>query len=116
MVPSGRALLPEGLRLSLGDVAVENVDWGLEPSAGRARNIVMDVKLLPLLEQRVELDKFRVSGATLYVERNETGDVNWVSLAGAADRVGTAKRMDFDRIQVQFYDLSQSGLTPSVGA
>ncbi len=109
--PIRAALLPEGLRLSLDQVSVENVDWGLEPAAGKARHIVIDVKLLPLLDQRVELDRFRVSGATLFLERNDNGAVNWSSLANASGRVSGVKKMDFDQVDIQLYDLSKSGLT-----
>ena len=109
--PIRAALLPEGLRLAIDDVSVENVSWGLEPRAGKVQHIVMDVKVRPLLEQRVELDRLRISGATLFVERNEDGAVNWSALASDGPGAMSINQMDFERIQVQFYDLSKSGLT-----
>lgn len=109
--PVRAALIPEGLRLSLGDVSVRNVDWGLEPSAGKADRFTVDVKLWPLLQNKVELDRFRLSGATLYVERHKSGQVNWSALTGAADRIDIVQQAQFDDVQIQFYDLTQGGMT-----
>ncbi len=109
--PIRAALIPEGLRLALHDVAVENVDWGLEPNAGKAHRIVLDMRLWPLFDRQVELDRLSISGATVYVERNSAGQVNWGTLTDGSGQPDAVLQMSFTDIELQFYDLSKNGLT-----
>ncbi len=72
-----------GLSILLKDVSVKS-RWGPEPEL-TARSVWVVVKLLPLLEKRVEVKQIIVQGASLQVVRNASGQFSlgdvqkWIS-------------------------------------
>lgn len=72
-----------GLSILLKDVSVKS-RWGTEPEL-TARSVRVVVKLLPLLEKRIEVKQIIVQGASLQVVRNASGQFSlgdvqkWIS-------------------------------------
>ena len=87
---TGRDLVIEGkiglsvfpwLGLELGPTQLSNArGFGKEPFA-KISNATIRVKLLPLLKQRVEMDKLIIEGLELNLVRNKAGRTNWQGLA-----------------------------------
>jgi len=87
---TGRDLVIEGkiglsvfpwLGLELGPTQLSNArGFGKEPFA-KISNATIRVKLLPLLKQRVEMDKLILEGLELNLVRNKAGRTNWQGLA-----------------------------------
>ncbi len=109
--PIRAALLPEGVRVSLSDVAIDNVEWGLEPHAARAEQVVADIPYSALVKDRLSVDRLRVKRATIYVERGAGEAVNWSELLTPGDTLPVPERLEFVNVEVQSYDLSSTGLT-----
>ena len=109
--PIRAALLPEGVRVSLSDVAIDNVDWGLEPHAARAGQVVADIPYSALLQGGTSVDRLRVKRATIYVERGDDETVNWTEILSQEGRSNAPGRLEFENVEVQSYDLSGAGLT-----
>ena len=109
--PIRAALLPEGVRVSLSDVAIDNVDWGLEPYAARAGKLVADIPYSSLFKKGLSADRLRMKRATVYVERGMNETVNWSELLAPGGNLNTPERLEFENVEVQSYDLSGSGLT-----
>ena len=109
--PIRAALLPEGVRVSLSDVAIDNVDWGLEPHAARAGRVVADIPYGALMTGAASLDRLRVKSATIYMERGDDKAVNWSEILPVGAQAGVPAHLEFENVEIQSYDLSGAGLT-----
>ena len=69
------------LGASLGEVSLGNAEGFSAPVFASTSKVDVRVKLLPLLDRRVEMDTVVVHGLTLNLERNKQGDTNWGDLA-----------------------------------
>jgi len=78
------------LGASLGEVSLGNAPGFKAPVFARTSKVDVRVKLMPLLDRRVEMDTVVVHGLTLNLERDKQGATNWGDLAGAG-RSGAAQ-------------------------
>jgi AsmA protein len=69
------------LGASLGEVSLGNAEGFRAPVFASTSKVDVRVKLMPLLDRRVEMDTVVVHGLTLNLERNKQGDTNWGDLA-----------------------------------
>lgn len=69
------------LGASLGEVSLGNAEGFSAPVFASTSKVDVRVKLMPLLDRRVEMDTVVVHGLTLNLERNKQGDTNWSDLA-----------------------------------
>jgi uncharacterized protein involved in outer membrane biogenesis len=63
--------------LLLGDVHLKNAPWGSQPDMLRIGKAEVEVKLIPLLFNRVEISRLSFKDAEVLVESNEEGRSNW---------------------------------------
>lgn len=79
------------LGASLGEVSLGNAPGFSAPVFARTSKVDVRVKLMPLLDRRVEMDTVVVHGLTLNLERDEQGNANWDDLAakGRGDAAGS---------------------------
>ena len=96
-----------GLALSLrptlvaSGVTIANPSWASRPDLARVERVEATAALLPLLAWRVEIDRLRVDGADIRLERSADGQANW--RLGRRSRaslllpglIGTAQAADF---------------------
>ncbi|HMR32864.1 MAG TPA: AsmA family protein [Geminicoccus sp.] len=72
-----------GLALSLrptlvaSGVTIANPPWASRPHLARVERLEATAALLPLLGRRVEIDRLRVDGADIRLERSADGRANW---------------------------------------
>lgn len=84
------------------DFVIGNPDWGAEKIMARAGELYMELRVPPLLEGRIELDKLRLKRVAVHLEKTKDGRANWQfgvpAEAPAAAAVETAtpqKREEF---------------------
>ncbi|MGI9334478.1 MAG: AsmA family protein [Gammaproteobacteria bacterium] len=71
------------LGVKLGEVSLGNAAGFEAPVFARTEHVDVKVKLMPLLERRVEMSAVTLDGLTLNLERNADGSTNWQDLAQA---------------------------------
>lgn len=71
------------LGLKMGEVSLGNAQGFEAPLFARTEAVDVRVKLMPLLERRVEMSAITLDGLTLNLERNAEGVTNWDDLASA---------------------------------
>ncbi len=76
------------LGATLGQVTLGNAPGFREPVFASTEKVDVRVKLMPLLDRRVEMDTVTVHGLTLNLERNEQGASNWEDLAAGGAGAG----------------------------
>ena len=83
---TGRALRVEGdLRIKLlpkpsleaNDVSFANASWALQPHMARAKRVIAEVALLPLLKGRIVVHRFVAIEPQVFLETNAEGRGNW---------------------------------------
>jgi hypothetical protein len=73
-------------RLTLKDVALSNAAWGSAPNMLTAKQLDVELALLPLLSRRVEILKLTVVEPVIALETDAQGRRNW--RLGGAERGG----------------------------
>lgn len=88
------SILPIGLEL--GQVELSNAEGFKQPLFARIESLVVKVKLLPLFEQRLEVDALQLEGLWLFLEVDEQGKNNWQDLAerGKGDAAASTSAED----------------------
>lgn len=69
--------------IDLGEVSLSNAKGFGDQAFASIQDLSIRVKLMPLLEKKVELDTIVVDGLSLYLSRDASGKTNWDDLAGA---------------------------------
>ncbi|TVQ81812.1 MAG: AsmA family protein [Micavibrio sp.] len=122
---TGRELKIEGdltvsfwpnLAVRIGDVSVSNTIWGRAPHFLKLEELDAELKLRPLLQRRVEIDRFILRSPHIYLEQNRAGEGNWVFETadkpsvdnGAAAAAAPAEK---DELQLSFGELKITGGT-----
>ena len=67
-----------GIELIAEDLHFSNADWGSSPEMVKIKRLDGRVAIIPLLQRRLEIDRFEVKGATILIEENKKGVGNWV--------------------------------------
>jgi AsmA protein len=79
------------IRIAMGEATLSNAPgFGPEPMA-RIDGASLSVGLLPLLAQRVEVGRARLTGLTLNLARDARGRNNWQDLSGGAPAAAAAE-------------------------
>lgn len=63
--------------LVASQVTIANPPWASRDHLARFERVEATAALLPLLAQRVEIDRLRVDGADIRLERSADGEANW---------------------------------------
>ena len=74
------------LGATLGQVSLGNAKGFSAPVFASTQKVDVRVKLMPLLDRRLEMDTVTVHGLTLNLERNAKGATNWEDLGGGAGK------------------------------
>ncbi len=64
-------------RLVLTDVALSNAPWGKAPQMLSAKQLELEVALMPLISRRFELVEIDLVGPVIALETNAKGEGNW---------------------------------------
>lgn len=84
---TGRTLNMEGdarLAISLvptmeiNNVSLSNPKWAQNPNMAEMDKLEVKFAIMPLLEKRIVIDKLILHGASVYLEKSQTGEKNWV--------------------------------------
>lgn len=73
------------LGVEIGPARLSNPEGFADQPFAAVNAVNVRVKLLPLLERRVEADTIALDGLRLHLIRTEAGQSNWEGLAGAAE-------------------------------
>lgn len=82
--------------LVASEVTIANPPWASRDHLARFERVEATAALLPLLAQRVEIDRLRIDGADIRLERSADGEANW-SL-GRQQRLRTPAALSFPRL------------------
>ena len=94
---TGRELAIEGdlkmsvfpwLGVDIGPTSLGNAAGFTAPVFARSERVQVRVKLMPLLERRIEMDTVTVHGLQVNLERDAKGRTNWEDLAKAGEGSG----------------------------
>ncbi|MDT8399865.1 MAG: AsmA family protein, partial [Pseudomonadales bacterium] len=99
------------LGLSLNDISVGNApDFGPEPFF-HADLADIRIKLLPLLQERYEIDTVRLHGAKINLAVNAQGVSNWADLLGEPVPETESKSLQLDKLVLGGVDIREASLT-----
>lgn len=76
--------------LAVNDVTFANATWGSRPEMVKLKRLEAQVRLLPLISGRVEVDRIVLKGADILLETNDKGQPNWSFQAAAGGATATA--------------------------
>ncbi len=79
------------LGASLGTASLGNAQGFTDPVFASTEKVDVRVKLMPLLDRRLEMDTIVIHGLTLNLERNKQGKGNWEDLAAGGGAGAPAK-------------------------
>ena len=113
------------ISVSAERLSLSNASWASHPEMLNLNRIELDIKILPLLSQRIEVGSIKLSGLELFLQKNAAGKVNWdmgadasnpvaASDSGQADSASVSDKLIFmDSIaivdtQIQYQDPSAS--------
>jgi uncharacterized protein involved in outer membrane biogenesis len=65
------------IAVSAEQVSLSNASWAAEADMLKLERIELNIKTLPLLSKRVEIDRINLSGLDLYLRKNSAGKANW---------------------------------------
>ncbi|QWE17176.1 AsmA family protein [Polynucleobacter sp. AP-Nino-20-G2] len=65
------------IAVSAEQVSLSNAPWATESDMLKLQHIELDIKILPLLSKRIEIDSVNLSGLELYLRTNSAGKANW---------------------------------------
>lgn len=99
---TGRDLIIDGdmrvtiwpdIGVKIGRVAISNAAWGRAEHMMSLDEMDVALKLMPLFEKRVEIDRFILRAPHIYLETSKTGQNNWdiVPAEKTAEKDGTQK-------------------------
>jgi uncharacterized protein involved in outer membrane biogenesis len=66
-----------GISVSAERLSLSNASWASNPDMLTLERIELDIKTLPLLTKRIELDNVKLSGLELLLQKNTSGMANW---------------------------------------
>lgn len=66
-------------------LSLSNAPWASAPEMLTLKRIELDIKTLPLLSKRVEVDRVKLSGMELFLQKNASGKTNWDMSVGASN-------------------------------
>lgn len=90
------------LGLETGGVTLSNAEgFGDKPFA-KIETLDLQVKLMPLLSKRVEVDTLVLTGLNLNLMKNKNGKTNWEDLAGEEKQQEPAEKPSAEAPQVAF--------------
>lgn len=95
------------LKVHTEQVEIENPDGFTAEHFAQMESLYVRIKLLPLLSKRVEISAFELVNPTISLEKQESGEVNW--LLGSSDSNISADQGSFKR------DGRYSDLNASIG-
>lgn len=97
------------LGMQLEDVQLGNAPNYSQETFAQAEQIAVQVKLLPLLQSKIELDTITVQGLLLNLERNQAGQGNWEMLMAQPAEQPTRQPSESSQ-EVSLNQLSINGL------
>ena len=85
-----------GISVSAEHLSLSNATWASNPEMLTLNRIDLNIKMLPLLSKRIEVDSVKLAGLDLHLQKNASGKVNWdmsadsSSTASGSDNAGTS--------------------------
>ncbi|BDX21171.1 hypothetical protein TUM22923_04920 [Polynucleobacter sp. TUM22923] len=67
-----------GIAVSAEQLTLSNASWGSQRDFLTLDQISLNIKLLPLLSKRVDIDSIELKGLDLFLQKNRSGQANWV--------------------------------------
>ncbi|CAM3790237.1 AsmA family protein [Polynucleobacter brandtiae] len=67
-----------GIAVSAEQLTLSNTAWGSQSDFLTLDQISLNIKLLPLLSKRVDIDSIELKGLDLFLQKNRSGQANWV--------------------------------------
>ena len=109
----GRELSISTLEIRLGrqavvnatDLTLDNAAWASEPDMVRVDRLALALDLRSLLQRRVQIENIDVANATVQLEENEDGAVNW-SLASTGNSGDAGKPLNVLLKQAQLLNIN----------
>ena len=65
------------ISVSAERLSLSNASWASQAEMLKLNRIELDIKILPLLSQRIEVGSIKLSGLELFLQKNAVGKVNW---------------------------------------
>jgi AsmA family protein len=73
--------------LTAQDISLSNAAWAIDPYFVKAKNLNVNIHLLPLFSQRVEINRVELNGVEVFLQSNAQGASNWILAAPLAQGV-----------------------------
>uniref|UniRef100_UPI003F697698 AsmA family protein n=1 Tax=Polynucleobacter sp. TaxID=2029855 RepID=UPI003F697698 len=88
------------ISVSAERLSLSNASWASHPEMLNLNRIELDIKILPLLSQRIEVGSIKLSGLELFLQKNAAGKVNWDMGADASNPVAASDSSQADSASV----------------
>ena len=66
-----------GISVSAEGLSLSNVSWASDADMLTLKRIDLNIKTLPLLSKRIEVDSVKLAGLELFLQKNGAGKANW---------------------------------------
>jgi hypothetical protein len=88
------------ISVSAERLSLSNASWASHPEMLNLNRIELDIKIFPLLSQRIEVGSIKLSGLELFLQKNAAGKVNWDMSADASNPVAASDSSQADSASV----------------
>ncbi|MBU3602182.1 AsmA family protein [Polynucleobacter sp. AM-25C3] len=78
------------ISVSAERLSLSNAPWASTPEMLTLKRIELDIKTLPLLSKRIEVDRVKLSGMELFLQKNASGKTNWDMSVEASNTTAAA--------------------------
>ena len=96
--------------IKIHDVAIENRDGFSHKHFANVDRFDIRVKILPLFERRLDIDKLVLHGLDIYLEKNPNGDSNWTGTAAVTGGQTTESNFDLAGFRMSGVEITDSQL------
>ncbi len=96
-------------------LGLSNASWGKVPDMLTIKHIELDIKTIPLLKGRVEIDRIGLNGVKVYLQTNASGMSNWelsddgpTTISPASDKTAAADSSNNSFVSIEKLSLADT--------
>ena len=109
--PVSLSFFPE-ISVSAESLSLSNASWASDSDMLTLKRIDLNIKTLPLLSRRIEVGSVRLDGLELFLQKNETGKVNWdFSAEASKEPSGTKNNKETSSVSDDFISMDSVSIT-----